>query len=116
MSSLLKEKRGKFINNKYPNTYRSALDYLNKTNMRSKGVWVKNLELFMAGLLFNTDIWVHSKETGNSWNVFSGKCASVDIILNSPPANNNGSIYIVHAGNHYEPVLEISENIKPAVL
>ena len=38
MSSSLKEKCGKFINNKYPNTYRSALDYLNKTSMRSNGV------------------------------------------------------------------------------
>ena len=109
MSSSLKEKCGMFINNKYPNTYRSALDYLNKTNMRSKGVWGENLELFTAGLLFNADIWVHSKETGNSWNVFSGKGDSVDIILNSPPANNNGSTYIVHTGNHYEPVLEILE-------
>ena len=116
MSSSLKEKCGKFINNKYPNTYRSALDYLNKTSMRCNGVWGGDLELFTAGLLFNTDIWVYSKETGNSWNVFSGKGASVDIILNSPPANNNGSIYIVHTGNHYEPVLEISEKIKPTAL
>ena len=84
--------------------------------MGSNGVWGGDLDLFTAGLLFNTDIWVYPKETGNSWNVFSGKGASVDIILNLPPANNNGSIYIVHTGNHYEPVLEISEKIKPAVL
>ena len=41
--------------------------------MRCSGVWGGDLELFTAGLLFNTDIWVYSKETGNSWNVFSGK-------------------------------------------
>ena len=48
---------------------------------------------------------MYSKKTGNSWNVFSGKGASVDIVLNSPPANNNGSIYIVHTGNQCEPIL-----------
>ena len=70
---------------------------------------------FTAGLLFNIDIWAYSKKTGNSWNVFSGKGASVDKVLNSPPANMNGSIYIVHTGNHYEP--EISEKkIEPTVL
>ena len=69
------------------------------------------------GRTFNTDIWVYSKETGNSWNVFSGKGASIDKVLNSPPANMNESIYIVHTGNHYEPVLEISEKkLEPTVL
>ena len=90
MSSSLKEKCGKFINNKYPNTYRNTIDYINKTNMKNNGVWGGDLELFTAGLLFNTDIWVYSKETGNS--VFSGKGASIDKVLNSPPANMNGSI------------------------
>ena len=85
MSSSLKEKCGKFINNKYPNTYRNTIDYINKTNMKNNGVWGGDLELFTAGLLFNTDIWVYSKETGNSWNVFSGKGASIDKVLNSPP-------------------------------
>ena len=66
MSSSLKEKCGKFINNKYPNTYRNTIDYINKTNMKNNGVWGGDLELFTAGLLFNIDIWVYSKETGNS--------------------------------------------------
>ena len=54
MSSSLKEKCGKFINNKYPNTYRNTIDYINKTNMKNNGVWGGDLELFTAGLLFNT--------------------------------------------------------------
>ena len=66
MSSLLEEKCGKFINNKYPNTYRNAIDYIYKTNMENSEIWSGDLELFTAGFLFNTDIWVSSKETGNS--------------------------------------------------
>ncbi|KAI6649826.1 hypothetical protein LOD99_6376 [Oopsacas minuta] len=111
MSSSLKEKCGKFITNKYPNTYRNTIDYIYKTNIKGNGVWGGDLELFTAAHLFKTDIWVFMKETGNSWNVFSGKCSSFDEVLNSPPANANGSIYIVHIGNHYEPVLEILDKI-----
>ena len=40
---------------------------------------------------------------------FSGKGASIDQVMNTPPANTTGSIYIVHTGNRYEPVLEISD-------
>ena len=68
-----KEECEKFINNKYPNTYRKAINYANKTNMKSNGVWGGDRELFTAGLRFNTDIWVYSKEIWNSWNVFPGK-------------------------------------------
>ena len=97
---------GKFLHNKYPNTYRN---YVTKTGMKSNAKWGGDLELFAAGLLFRTDIWVFSKDTGNTWNVFSGKGASIDQVMNTPHANTTGSIYIVHTGNHYEPVLEISE-------
>ena len=90
MSSLLEEKCGKFINNKYPNTYRNTIDYINKTNMENSEIWGGDLELFTAGFLFNTDIWVSSKETGNSWNVFSGK------VLNFLVRFLNSSKIIIH--------------------
>ena len=48
MSSSLKEKCGKFITNKYPNTYRNTIDYINITNMENNGVWGGDLELFTA--------------------------------------------------------------------
>ncbi|KAI6654487.1 hypothetical protein LOD99_883 [Oopsacas minuta] len=84
---------------------------IRKCIVDSNGVWGEDLELFTAVLLFKTDIWVLMKETGNSWNVFSGKGSFFDEVLNSPPANANESIYIVHTGNHYEPVLEILDKI-----
>ena len=34
-------------------------------------------------------------------NVFSGKGASINQVMNTPPANTTGSIYIVLTGNHY---------------
>ena len=109
MINKLKVICGKFLYNKYPNTYRNIGDYVAKTGMKSNAKWGGDLELFAAGLLFRTDIWIFSKDTGNTWNVFSGKGASIDQVMNTPPANTTGSIFIVHTGNHYEPVLEISD-------
>ena len=34
--------------------------------MRSNGAWSGDLEHFTARLRFNTDIWIFSKEIGNS--------------------------------------------------
>ena len=77
--------------------------------MKSNAKWGGDLELFAAGLLFRTYIWVLSKDTGDTWNILSGKGASIDQVMNTPPANFTGTIYIVHTGNHYEPVLEIAD-------
>ena len=67
-----------------------------------------DIELFSIALLLNTDIWVSTTEMKNSWMVYSGKGASLMEIMISPPANDAGSYYIQHAGNHYEPILELN--------
>ena len=43
----------------------------------------------------------------NKWMVYSGKGASLEQIMNSPPANDAGSCYIKHTVDHYEPILEL---------
>ena len=53
----------------------------------------RDTEPFTAGLLFNLDIWMCSKETVSSLNVFCDKGALIHQVLDSPPANINGSIY-----------------------
>ena len=61
-------------------------------------------ELFAVALLFNTDIWVFTSNMGNKWMVFSSSGASLEKVMTLPPANEAGSLYIRHTGDHNEPV------------
>ena len=92
----------KFIQNKFPLTFRSTKEYISKSNMNMDKTWGGDIELFSIALLLNTDIWVSTTEMKNSWMVYSGKGASLMEIMSSPPANDAGSCYIQHAVNHYE--------------
>ena len=60
------------------------------------------------GIIIRTDIWVFTNDIGNKWMIFSGKGASLGQVMTLPPANDNGSIYLRHTGNHYEPIVGVS--------
>ena len=75
--------------------------------MHMDKIWGGDIELFSMALLINTDIWVNTTEMKNKWMVYSGKGASLEQIMNSPPANDAGSCYIKHTVDHYEPILEL---------
>ena len=87
----------KFIQNKFPLTFRSTKEYISKSNMNMDKTWGGGIELFSIALLLNTDIWVSTTEMKNSWMVYSGKGANFIEIMSSPPANDAGSCYIQHA-------------------
>ena len=64
--------------------------------MHMDKIWGGDIELFSMALLINTDIWVNTTEMKNKWMIYSGKGASLEQIMNSPPANGAGSCYIKH--------------------
>ena len=74
--------------------------------MHMDKTWGGDIELFSMALL-NTDIWVNTTEMKTKWMVSSGKCASLEQMMDSPPANDAGSCYIKHTVDHYEPILEL---------
>ena len=76
----------KFIQNKFPLTFRSAKDYITKSKMHLDRTWGGDIELFSIALLLKTDIWVNSTEMGNKWMVYSGKGANLSDIMSTPPA------------------------------
>ena len=101
-----------YIKNKYPVTasgFRSTIDYVNKIRMRRDRIWGTDTELFSAALIFQTDIWVYS--VGNKWEIFSGSGKSIGEVIQSPPSNYLGSIYIHYTGNHYEPILGVVKTV-----
>ena len=92
----------KFIQNKFPLTYRNTKEYISKSNMNMDKMWGGDIELFSIALLLNTDIWVSTSEMKNSWMVYTGKGASLMEIMSSLPANELDQV------NHYEPILELN--------
>ena len=88
--------------------YRNIKDYITKSNMRGAKTWGTYLELFAAALIFKTDIWVYTNDMGNKWMIYSGKGASLDQIIKTPPANEEGSLYIRHVSNHYETIIVLN--------
>ena len=97
----------KFIQNKFPPTYRNTREYISKSKMHMDKIWGGDIELFSMALLINTDIWVNTTEMKNKWIVYSGKGASSGQIMNCPPANDAGSCYIKHTVDPYEPILDL---------
>ena len=85
----------KFIQNKFPLTFRSTNQYISKSCMHLDKTWGGDIELFSISLLLKTDIWVNTTELRNKWMVYSGKGAGL-------------SRYIKHTGNHYEPISELT--------
>ena len=73
--------------------------------MRRDKIWATDTELFCAALIFQTDIWVYS--VANKWEIFSGSGKSIGEVIQSPPSNYLGSIYIDYTGNQYETILVV---------
>ena len=106
-----------YIKNKYPVTvsgFRSTIDYVNKIRMRRDKIWGTDTELFCAALILQTDIWVYS--VANNWEIFSGSGKSIGEVIQSPPSNYLGSIYIHYTGNHYEPILGVVKNSQYSII
>ena len=106
-----------YIKNKYPVTvsgFRSTIDYINKIRMRRDKIWGTDTELFCAALILQTDIWVYS--VANNWEIFSGSGKSIGEVIQSPPSNYLGSIYIHYTGNHYEPILGVVKNSQYSII
>ena len=62
----------KFIQNKFPLTYRNTKEYVNKSRMRLNQTWGGDIELSFIALILKTDIWVHTSDMGNKWMIYSG--------------------------------------------
>ena len=110
MLGKLKEVCNKFIMNKFPkcaSNYRNVADYVVKSNMKRNYTWGGDVEMFAAALLMRTDIWIYSSDMGNKWMIFSGRGSKLIDALELTPANDTGSIYLNHNGQHYEPVLQV---------
>ena len=77
--------------------------------MRRDKIWGTDTELFCVALILQTDIWVYS--VANKWEIFSGSGKSIGEVIQSPPSNYLGSIYIHYTGNHYEPILGVVKTV-----
>ena len=96
----------KFIQIKFPLTFRSTKEYISKSNMSMNKTWGRDIELFSIALLLNTDIWVSTTEMKIAGWCILGKVFNGNNEWSS--VNDAGSCYIQHAVNQYEPILELN--------